>query len=180
MIEDVISLLIDAKKIPHGFREIRLCANDLSGSFGSDFSTLHFKKSFVADDLESLVNLVVEPEDTYFKKLLWLELEIQEIWYALNGIHHFQLGQLMMYREAAVFRFVRTLYQGNAVTGSIYILGKTYDELVTKDGNVRESLPSWINSKAWGRYSGTSPGISANIPTYALSEEEVAAWPYSE
>ncbi|BBB66166.1 hypothetical protein UNDYM_1913 [Undibacterium sp. YM2] len=180
MIEDIISLLVVTQKIPHDFREIRSCANHLSGSFGADGSTLHFKKSFVADDLGSLVNLVVEPEDTYFEKLLWLELEIQETWYAFNGIHHFQLGQLMMYREAAVFRFVRTLYRGNAVTGSIYILGDGYDNIIARDEIVKASLPSWVNSQTWGRYSGASPGISANIPAYTLSEEEVAAWPDAE
>ncbi|BBB62155.1 hypothetical protein UNDKW_3882 [Undibacterium sp. KW1] len=177
MIEDVVSLLINAGKISDNFKEIRFCTDFLSANFASDYSLLQFKKSFVADDLESLVNLIIEPKNTCFEKLLHFELEIQERWHSLNGIHHFQLGQLMLYREVAVFRFVHTMLSSKAITGAIYFFGKNYEELVASDDNSQRQLPSWINSVPWKRYTGVRSGISANIPSYMLSEEEVASWP---
>lgn len=146
MIDDVIPLLVSAGKITNLGAEIRTSSNSLRGLFEGDESRYKVKAIFVTCDRESLVNIVLHADDL-FENIFYLEDELAEIWYVVNGWHHFQMSQMFRYREGTVLRFVTTIFTETAVTGSIYIIGAKYLNLAMDYEKNHHKLDTWVGTK---------------------------------
>ncbi|MCY0916352.1 hypothetical protein [Massilia antarctica] len=157
MIDDLISLLIESNKMASAATELEACSISLVGIFEGKDSRCKFINSDLSSDLESSVNLILAPDDL-FATLFEIDDEIADVWYVLNGLHHFQMSQLFRYREATVLRFVTTIFTGSAVSGSIYITGDKYLELAAKYEKEQHKLDSWDGSKSWKRFQTKNRG----------------------
>ena len=151
MVEDIISFLIESDKMTSVAAELENCANSLIGIFEGKDSRCKFMSSDLSNNLESSVNLILAPDDL-FASLFEIDDEIADVWYVLNGLHHFQMSQLFRYREATVLRFVTTIFTGSAVAGSIYITGDKYFEMAAKYEKEQHTLDSWGGSNSWMRF----------------------------
>jgi hypothetical protein len=156
MIDSVISLLLASEKINSSSVELNTCMASLSGIFEDEDGRFELDSSYLSSDLASSVNLVLMPDES-FETIFHIDDEIADLWYVLNGLHHFQMSQLFRYREASVLRFVATIFTGGATTGSMYITGKKYQELAVKYEKEQHELASWTGTESWRRFQAGNP-----------------------